>query len=178
MIFHCQRDLKQEILSFKHQKLTDSFPTLFSTLSPNLQLSLKLAGEKGAFPWLSTLPLESVCNNYFRLIEFYHFGIQNELKNHPNVDVSVFSSARSTLYGKLCYSVECVHFHIQNCAETLVNELWDWCSPFSDIFWFEEWQWHQNAFLWLLLARHVFRYYYDPNVSLTLILLEQYWLLY
>ena len=25
--------------------------------------------------------------------------------------------------GKLCYSAECVHFHIQNCAETLVNEL-------------------------------------------------------
>jgi len=42
----------------KHQRLTDSLSTLSSILPPNLQLSLKLAGEKGASSWLSTLPLE------------------------------------------------------------------------------------------------------------------------
>jgi len=37
-IFHHQRDLKQEALSIKRQKFFDSFSTLFSTLSANLQL--------------------------------------------------------------------------------------------------------------------------------------------
>jgi len=49
-IFHHQRDPKQEGISIKHQRLTDSLSTLSSTLPPNLQLSLKLAGEKGASP--------------------------------------------------------------------------------------------------------------------------------
>jgi len=57
-IFHCQRDLNQEAFSIKHQRLTDSLSTFSSTLPPNLQLPLKLAGEKGASSWLSTLPLE------------------------------------------------------------------------------------------------------------------------
>ena len=39
-IFHRQHDLKQEALSIKHQRLTDSFSTLCSTLPANLQLSL------------------------------------------------------------------------------------------------------------------------------------------
>ena len=49
---------KQEALSIKHQRFTDCFSTLSSTLPSNLQLSLKLAGKKGASSWLSTLPLE------------------------------------------------------------------------------------------------------------------------
>jgi len=57
-IFHRQRDLKEEALSIKHQRLTDNLSTSSSTLPPNLQLSLKLASEKGASSWLSTLPLE------------------------------------------------------------------------------------------------------------------------
>jgi len=61
-IFHHQHDLNQEALSIKHQRLTYSLSTLSSTLSPNLQLSRKLAGEKGASSWLSTLPLE--CNGF------------------------------------------------------------------------------------------------------------------
>ena len=57
--FFCnQHELKQEALSIKRQRLTDCFSTSSSTLPSNLQLSLKLAGEKGASSWLSTLPLE------------------------------------------------------------------------------------------------------------------------
>ena len=52
------RALKQEALSTKHQNLPQRFSEFFSTLSNYLQLSLKLAGEKGASSWLSTLPLE------------------------------------------------------------------------------------------------------------------------
>jgi len=44
-IFHRQCDLKQEALSIKHQRLTDALSTLSYTLPPNLQLSLKLAGD-------------------------------------------------------------------------------------------------------------------------------------
>jgi len=39
-IFHGQHDLKQEAISIKRQRLTDSLSTLSSTLPPNLQLSL------------------------------------------------------------------------------------------------------------------------------------------
>ena len=45
-------------LSIKHQRHTNSLSTLPFVLPPNLQLSLKLAGKKGASSWLSTLPLE------------------------------------------------------------------------------------------------------------------------
>ena len=57
-ILQQQRALKQEALSIKRQNLSQRFSEFFSTLSNNLQLSLKLAGEKGASSWLSTLPLE------------------------------------------------------------------------------------------------------------------------
>ena len=57
-ILQQQHALKQEALSIKRQNLSQRFSDFFSTLSNNLQLSLKLAGEKGASSWLSTLPLE------------------------------------------------------------------------------------------------------------------------
>ena len=57
-ILQQQRALKQEALSIKRQNLSQRFSEFLSTLSNNLQLSLKLAGEKGASSWLSTLPLE------------------------------------------------------------------------------------------------------------------------
>jgi len=57
-ILHQLHNLKQETLSLKHQNLSNSFSSFLSTLSTGLQLSLKLAGEKGASSWLSTLPLE------------------------------------------------------------------------------------------------------------------------
>ena len=66
-IFHRQRDLEQEALSIKHQRFADSLSTLSSTLPPNLQLSLKLAGEKGASSWLSTLPLECYGFSFIRV---------------------------------------------------------------------------------------------------------------
>ena len=50
--------LKQEALSTKRQNLSQRFSEFSSTLSNNLQLSLKLAGENGVSSWLSTLPLE------------------------------------------------------------------------------------------------------------------------
>ena len=56
-ILQQQRTLKQKALSTKHQNLSQRFSEFFSTLSNNLQLSLKLAGEKGTSSWLSTLPL-------------------------------------------------------------------------------------------------------------------------
>ena len=57
-IFCNQHELKQEALSIKSQRVTDCFSTLSSTLPSNLQLPLKLAGEKSASSRLSTLPLE------------------------------------------------------------------------------------------------------------------------
>ena len=57
-ILQQQRALKQEALSIKLQNLSQRFSEFFLTLSNNLQLSLKLAGEKGVSSWLSTLPLE------------------------------------------------------------------------------------------------------------------------
>ena len=57
-ILQQQRALKQEALSIKRQNLSQRFSEFFSTLPNNLQLSLKLAGQKGASSWLSTLPLE------------------------------------------------------------------------------------------------------------------------
>ena len=53
-ILQQQRALKQEALSIERQILSQRFSEFFSTLSNNLQLSLKVAGEKGASSWLST----------------------------------------------------------------------------------------------------------------------------
>jgi len=50
--------LKQQALSNICQDLSRHFSDFLSTLPSNFQLSLKLAGEKGASSWLSTLPLE------------------------------------------------------------------------------------------------------------------------
>ena len=53
-----QHALKQEALFTKHQNLFQRFSEFSSTLSSNLQLFLKLAGEKGTSSRLFTLPLE------------------------------------------------------------------------------------------------------------------------
>ena len=57
-ICHQQCILKQQALSIKRQDLYRHFSDFLSTLPSNFQLSLKLAGEKSASSWLSTLPLE------------------------------------------------------------------------------------------------------------------------
>jgi len=54
-ILQKQHTLKQEALSIKYKNLSSNFSSLHSI---GLQLSLKLAGKKGASSWLSSLPLE------------------------------------------------------------------------------------------------------------------------
>ena len=52
-----QLSAKSKVRSSKKKKLSDSTNSLTSLLSPDLQLAMSLAQERGASSWLSTLPI-------------------------------------------------------------------------------------------------------------------------